>query len=139
MKTSFRKTLLLSIPLVARMIFTPTYASDSNSGLSEATQGGIGCLVASSAAMAASLWAGPSETVMVAAGGLLVPSATTPLLVGLTATVVVASCGVGTAATPALLWFAEQIGITSGPQEDTTVDNQAVVTPNHPPVTNATK
>lgn len=111
MKTSWRRTILFSVPLMASTVVTTSaYADATNSGLSEATQAGIGCLVASSAAMTAALWAGPSETVMVAAGGLLVPSGTTPLLVGLTATVAVASCGVGTAATPAVMWFAEQIG-----------------------------
>jgi hypothetical protein len=107
----FLRTIMLAMPIAMFTLITTVQADETNTGLSEATQAGIGCLVLSSAALAAALWAGPSETVMVAAGGLLVPSGTTPLMVGLTATVAVASCGVGTAATPAVMWFAEQIGL----------------------------
>ena len=79
-------------------------------GLSDGTKAGIGCVVASGGALLAALAAGPNELVMVAAGGTLVPSATTPLMVGLTATVFAATCSVGIAATPFVLWLSEQVG-----------------------------
>lgn len=102
---------------------TSTYATEAEVGLSEDTQGAIGCLTVSSVAMAASMWAGPSELIMIAAGGLLVPSGATPLLVSLTATLIAASCSIGNDATPAALWLAEQMGVISGtnaPAPDTT-------------------
>jgi hypothetical protein len=79
-------------------------------GLSEATKGGIGCLVASTATMAASLWAGGTEVIMIAGGGSLAASSLTTIYMGLTVTAVAWSCSVGFAATPAILWFTEQVG-----------------------------
>jgi hypothetical protein len=86
-------------------------AGDQNAGLSDATKGGIGCLVTSGAMISAALAAGPSELLMVAAGGLLVPSRTSALLMGLTGALLGATCSVGIAATPAVLWFTEQAGV----------------------------
>lgn len=80
------------------------------SGLSEATQGGIGCLVASTATMAASLGAGGTEVIMIAGGGSLAASSVTTIFMGLAVTAVAWNCSVGFAATPAILWFAEQVG-----------------------------
>jgi hypothetical protein len=79
-------------------------------GLSEATKGGIGCLVAAGATMAASLWAGGTEVIMIAGGGSLAASSVTTIYMGLAVTAVAWSCAVGFAATPAVLWFAEQVG-----------------------------
>lgn len=109
MITGFKKCLVVSTLCAGCGTALADISADAN--LSEATQSGIGCLVAGSAALGTALWAGPSEVVMIAAGGLLVPSGTTPLLVGLTATVAVASCSVGMAATPAVLWAIEQVGL----------------------------
>lgn len=91
----------------------PSYSGEQNThtGLSEATQRSIGCLTMTSAAMLASLMAGPSEMIMIAAGGLLVPSGFTPLMVSLTATLGMFSCNVGYEATPVALWLAEQVGV----------------------------
>lgn len=120
MKPSYRRrTLITAATLVVTLTTGITKAQDHTPTLSEATKGGIGCLVTSGAVLATGLWAGGSELVMIAAGGLLVPSGVTPLMVGLTATVVVASCGVGSAATPATLWLAEQMGIIAGTTEAT--------------------
>jgi|GEM_PF-3482639 len=87
-----------------------TWAEESSEELSDAAKSGIGCLVATGAVFAASLMAGQSELLMVAAGGTLSPSGTAPLLMGLTATLFVATCSMGVAATPAVLWFYEQVG-----------------------------
>jgi len=82
--------------------------------LSEATKGGIGCLVAAGATMAASLWAGGTEVIMIAGGGSLAASSVTTVFMGLTVTAVAWSCAVGFAATPAILWFAEQVNTLFG-------------------------
>jgi hypothetical protein len=66
------------------LLTVPVWGGESNQDWSDATKSGIGCLVASGAALTASLWAGPNEIVMIAAGGSLVSSGTTPLLVALT-------------------------------------------------------
>lgn len=83
-------------------------AADSG-GLSDATKQGIGCLVTSGAAVTyATIWAGATESLMIAAGGLLVPSMTPTLWLGLTSTVVAATCAIGATATPVVLWAIEQ-------------------------------
>ncbi|MEI6986002.1 MAG: hypothetical protein WCK65_07735 [Rhodospirillaceae bacterium] len=84
-------------------------AANDGGGLSDATKQGIGCIAGGTAAMTyAAFAAGASEAVIIVAGGLLVPSATAPLWLGLTATLATATCSLGYAATPALLWAAEQ-------------------------------
>ena len=45
---------------------------------------------------------------MIAAGGLLVPSMSSTLWLGLTSTVVAATCALGATATPVVLWAVEQ-------------------------------
>lgn len=78
-------------------------------GLSDATKQGIGCLVASGATIGyATFWAGATESLMVAAGGLLAPSMSPTLWLGLTSTVVAATCALGATATPVVLWALEQ-------------------------------
>jgi hypothetical protein len=96
------------------LFMAPVWGAEANQGWSDATKSGIGCLVASGSALTASLWAGPNEVVMIAAGGSLVSSGTTPLLVALTATLVAATCSVGYAATPAVLWLVEQTEVLLG-------------------------
>lgn len=78
-------------------------------GLSDATKQGIGCLVTSGTMMSyAALWAGASESLMIAAGGLLSPSMSSTLWLGLTSTVAAATCSLGASATPVVLWAIEQ-------------------------------
>ncbi|MEI7608158.1 MAG: hypothetical protein WCJ64_12335 [Rhodospirillaceae bacterium] len=78
-------------------------------GLSDNTKQGIGCLVAGGAALSyATFVAGATETLMIAAGGLLSPSSTPTLWLGLASTLTAATCALGAAATPAVLWAAEQ-------------------------------
>ena len=81
----------------------------ADAGLSDATKQGIGCLVTSGATMAyTTFWAGAVESLMIAAGGLLSPASTPTLWLGLASTVVAATCSLGAAATPAVLWATEQ-------------------------------
>ncbi len=101
---------LLNVSSLARADDDPS----GGGGLSDATKAGIGCLVASGGVLAAVFAAGPTEQLMISAGGLLVPSATTPLMMGLMATVIGATCSVGIAATPFVLWFSEQVGTVFG-------------------------
>lgn len=127
MRFSSLKSMWLLVFLVTAICTTPVYATESDQGISQATKEGIGCIAVSAVAMTAALWAGPSEVIMIAAGGLLVPSGVTPLLASLTGTLIAASCSVGSAATPATLWLAEQVGIIQG---------QKVISDTHPVPTN---
>jgi len=104
-------TLKPSWALVAALLFVlPAFGEEAKQEeLSDATQAGIGCLVTSGATVSASMAAGPTELLMIAAGGLLVPSGSTALMVGLTATLFAAACSVGSTATPAVLWLTEQV------------------------------
>ena len=84
-------------------------AAGDQGGLSDNTKQGIGCLVAGGAALSyATFVAGATETLMIAAGGLLSPSSTPTLWLGLASTLTAATCALGAAATPAVLWAAEQ-------------------------------
>lgn len=107
MKISFNILMLL---IVFNCI--PLHAlAEENEELSSAVKGGIGCAAFTGATLLGALASGPGELIMIAGGGSLAPSATTPLMVSLTATVFVAACSIGMAATPALLWFYEQAGV----------------------------
>lgn len=84
-------------------------AAAGSGGLSDATKQGIGCLATSGATVVyTTFWAGATESLMIAAGGLLVPSMTPTLWLGLASTVVAATCALGATATPAVLWTIEQ-------------------------------
>ena len=86
----------------------PAAAADAG-WLSDATKQGIGCLATSGATMAyTTFWAGATESLMIAAGGLLSPASTPTLWLGLASTVVAATCSLGAAATPVVLWATEQ-------------------------------
>lgn len=85
------------------------WADESKSELSDTTKEGIGCAILTGVTVLGSLAAGPGELIMIAGGGSLAPSATAPLMVSLTATAYVAACGIGISATPAVLWFSEQV------------------------------
>jgi hypothetical protein len=84
-------------------------SGDGQDGLSDAAKQGIGCIVSSGASTIYATFAGgATETLMVAAGGMLVASATPTLWLGLLATLVAGTCSLGAVATPAVLWAAEQ-------------------------------
>lgn len=95
--------------VVARTADASAAPATDQGGLSDATKQGIGCLAASGATVTyATFWAGASESLMIAAGGLLVPSMTPTLWLGLASTVVAATCALGATATPVVLWAIEQ-------------------------------
>ncbi len=95
--------------VVARNAQSAAPAADDTGGLSDATKQGIGCLATSGAAIVyTTFWAGATESLMIAAGGLLAPSMTPTLWLGLASTVVAATCALGATATPAVLWAVEQ-------------------------------
>ena len=81
---------------------TPAPAADAQ-GLSDGAKQGIGCLITSGTALTWGYIAGPSELIMVAAGGILSPSATSTLTIALIGTLGASSCALGAAATPATL------------------------------------
>ena len=78
-------------------------------GLSDNTKQGIGCLAAGAGSLVfADYWAGAAESIMVIAGGVLVPSVTPTLWLALTSTMVAATCTLAATATPFVLWVADQ-------------------------------
>jgi len=79
-----------------------------NEGLSVSTKQGIGCLASSGFFTGWAMVAGSSETLMIVAGGMLAPSATTPIMLAFVSTLTAATCALGAAATPAVLWAVEQ-------------------------------
>lgn len=104
------KTLPYILIVILILNFSQVAAEEENSDTSGAIQEGIGCALMTGATMLGSFAAGPGELIMIAGGGSLAPSATAPLMISLTATVYAAACGIGMAATPATLWFFEQVG-----------------------------
>ena len=78
-------------------------------GLSDATKQSIGCVVTSGSALSyAVFWAGASESLMIVAGGLLAPSMSSTVFLGLTSTLIGSTCALGAGLTPLVLWAAEQ-------------------------------
>ena len=75
---------------------------------SDLTQG-VGCLSAAGVSMLYTVFvAGPAESIMVVAGGLLVPSTTVNMLLAHSATTFAAACGLGVGLAPLVVWAAEQ-------------------------------
>ena len=84
-------------------------AGGDSGGLSDATKQGIGCLATSGVSVGyATFWAGAGESLMIVAGGLLAPSMSSTLWLGLASTLVAATCSLGATATPVVLWAVEQ-------------------------------
>ncbi len=67
---------------------------------------GVGCLVASSGSLGAAYLLGPTEIMMLVTGAVIVPSSSSLLFLALGGILGAGSCGVGAAATPAVLWAA---------------------------------
>ncbi|MEI6986001.1 MAG: hypothetical protein WCK65_07730 [Rhodospirillaceae bacterium] len=63
-----------------------------------------GCILSATAAMAATYAIGPSEMIMLVVGGLVVPSSSQILFIGLMGTMASMACGAGALITPAVLW-----------------------------------
>ncbi|MEI8394040.1 MAG: hypothetical protein WCF85_04835 [Rhodospirillaceae bacterium] len=94
----------------ANMVVSQNAAATADQGgLSDATKQGIGCIATGTGSLAYATFAGgATESLMLVAGGLLAPSVTPTLWLGLTATLVASTCAMGAAATPAVLWAVEQ-------------------------------
>ncbi len=86
--------------------------------INEAERQSYGCLVGAGTAVALTLLAGPTETVLVVAGGLLVPGSRLVLWTALAGTVVSTACAAGALATPAVLrlWEIYHDGAQPAPQ-----------------------
>lgn len=108
---SMKSPLLPILIVVSILNLSPLTALAEEENSDASIQQGIGCALMTGATMIGSFAAGPGELIMIAGGGSLAPSATAPLMISLTATVYAAACGIGMAATPAALWFFEQIGV----------------------------
>jgi membrane protein DedA with SNARE-associated domain len=69
---------------------------------------GMGCIVAGGTSAIAATAIGASETLMITAGGLLAPSTSPTLWLGIFSTLVAGTCSLGAVATPGLMWAYEQ-------------------------------
>lgn len=69
-----------------------------------------GCVVSAIASLGIVGVIGPTEFVMTVVGGLLVPSSTPVLIVGLISTIASMTCGLGATLTPVVLWGWRQFG-----------------------------
>ncbi|CAK0744261.1 conserved membrane hypothetical protein [Gammaproteobacteria bacterium] len=63
------------------------------------------CVAGATAGMAAAYTAGPSEVIMLVVGGMVVPSSSSVLFLGLFGTIAAAGCTIGALATPATSWL----------------------------------
>ena len=116
---------------------------NDDQGLSDSLKQGIGCVAAGTGSAAYATLVGANETLMITAGGLLVPSSTSTLWLGLMSTLVAGTCSLGAAATPAVLWAYEQkdnIGANLAYQASLLADGitrAAAVLENSPPPSGA--
>ena len=86
-------------------------ASDQVPAIRPMTDGekaAAGCIISGTAAMTAAYAVGPSELIMLVVGGLIVPSSSEVLFIGLMSTMASMACGAGAAITPAVLWAVKQ-------------------------------
>jgi hypothetical protein len=83
---------------------------------------GAGCVISAVAGMAIVGAIGPTEFIMTVVGGMLVPSSTPVLLVGLVSTVASMTCGLGATLTPVVLWGWRQLGYQDGQVGATATD-----------------
>ncbi|CAK0741247.1 membrane hypothetical protein [Azospirillaceae bacterium] len=76
--------------------------------MSDAAAQGAGCLIAATSSIGAVYAAGPTETMMLATGAVIVPSTSSLLFLALFGIVAAGTCGMGAVATPAVLWAYDQ-------------------------------
>ena len=81
--------------------------------MTDGEKAATGCGISTTAAMGTVYAIGPTEFVMLVVGGLIVPSSSSVLFVGLLGTVASMACGAGAAITPAVLWGWRQLGSQS--------------------------
>ena len=78
--------------------------------MTDGEKAAAGCVISTVATMGTVYAIGPSEFIMVVVGGLIVPSSSPVLFVGLISTIASMACGAGAAITPAALWVWRQLG-----------------------------
>ncbi len=78
--------------------------------LTDGEKAAAGCVISAVATMGTVYAIGPAEFIMVVVGGLIVPSSSPVLFVGLISTIASMACGAGAAITPAVLWGVRQMG-----------------------------
>ncbi|CAK0753053.1 membrane hypothetical protein [uncultured Gammaproteobacteria bacterium] len=89
---------------------SPTTVRAESKPYSDAEKQAVGCLVGVGVAGIGAFLTGATETMMLAAGGLMVPSGTRVLMLGLVGTTLGATCAIGASATPAVLWLTGESG-----------------------------
>ena len=105
--------------------------------MTDLEKAGAGCVISSVATMGVVYALGPSEFVMNVVGGLIVPSSSPVLFVGLMSTIASMACGAGAAFTPAVMWGLRQLG--QGSQEHGAAASDPVPGRSAPPDTGITR
>ncbi len=82
--------------------------------MTDGEKAAAGCVISATATMGTVYAIGASEFIMVVVGGLIVPSSSPVLFVGLLSTIASMACGAGAAITPAVLWLVRQGGGQNG-------------------------
>ena len=89
-------------------------ASGAPAPMSDSAAQGVGCLAAGVPSLGVAYLLGPTEIMMLVTGAVIVPSKSSLLLLALGGILGAGTCSVGAAATPAVLWAANNAGaITS--------------------------
>ena len=84
--------------------------------MTDTEKAAAGCVISSVATMGVVYTIGPSEFVMAVVGGMIVPSSSPVLFVGLFSTIAGMACGAGAVFTPAVLWGWRHLGTQEGQQ-----------------------
>ncbi len=94
-------------PAATTAVAVATAPADQPPAIRAMTDGekaATGCVISAAATTGLVYAIGPSEFVMVVVGGLIVPSSSPVLFVGLISTITSMACGAGAAITPAVQW-----------------------------------
>ena len=129
------RELQVDTPPPSKPVDTDKLADDARvseeEGPSDALKQGIGCLATGAGSTTYAAILGSNEALMVAAGGLLVPSTSGTLWLGLMSTLAAGTCSLGAAATPAVLWAYEQKDNIGANLADLLTDDDQPVTESH--------
>ena len=107
------------------MVIAENTAADQPPAIRAMTDGekaAAGCVISTVATMGTVYAIGPSEFIMTVVGGLIVPSSSPVLFVGLISTIASMACGAGAAITPAVLWLLRQGGDQGGAPKSAAAD-----------------
>ncbi|MBI1205962.1 MAG: hypothetical protein GC191_01600 [Azospirillum sp.] len=94
--------------LPGNLVVAEAPAAKTHRPMGEGEWQGVGCLVSGGGTLAWSVLAGPSETIMLIGGGLLVPSGSWVLMYSLLTSIAATGCAVGAVATPTVMWAYDQ-------------------------------